>query len=297
MAVLNATPDSFSGDGILGGGRSDSLRDLVGALIRVGPDMIDVGAESTRPGHRPVPPSEQIDRLGPVLDVLAAMDCTIPVSIDTCSAEVAGYALDRGAVMINDVSGFRRDPAIVELAVERDTYLVATHSTQDSATPVIDPTLGGGYLSPNSAGADRDGGGRGSPGRSIVATVLHDLAELASQAIEAGARPDRVVLDPGIGFGKDTEENLTLVANLGELRSLGHPILLGPSRKRFLGDITGRPPAERVAATCAVAVLAAEQGIDLLRVHDAAAITDVLAVTRAVAAHRDRSTAGPARRH
>ncbi|HOD83507.1 MAG: Dihydropteroate synthase [Planctomycetes bacterium ADurb.Bin126] len=256
MGILNVTPDSFSD----GGRFFDSAAAVEHArlLVREGADVLDVGAESTRPGSGGVGPDEQIRRLAGVLP--AVVDLGRPVSIDTTSAAVAAFALDAGAVIVNDVSAGRADHDLLPLAADRGAAVVLMHMLGTPRDMQIDPRYD-----------------------DVVAEVREFLARRMDAAVAAGVPAGRIILDPGIGFGKTLEHNLALLAGTGRLVSLGRPVLVGPSRKRFLGALTGQDqPEQRVVATAAACLAAWARGASVFRVHDVSALVQALAVWRAV---------------
>lgn len=260
VGILNLTPDSFSD-----GGRytepSTALRHAE-AMLEAGARMLDVGAESTRPGRPdPVSPDEEWRRLEPVLTQLARRLPDTPVSVDTVKAETARRALDTGAWAINDVSGLRLDPAIADVCAACGAGLILMHSrggVADMAT----------Y---DHATYER-----------VADEVCHELERSVAVAEEHGVSRAAVVVDPGFGFAKRPEHNFQMLRDLAALRALGLPIMVGPSRKRFLGVATGRDVAERDDATAAACVAAYERGASLFRVHAVRPTADALAVARAV---------------
>ena len=259
MGVVNVTPDSFSDGGSWFEPAAATAHGR--ALVGDGADVVDVGGESTRPGAERPSVREELRRVLPVIEALA--DEGVVVSVDTMRAEVAAAALDAGAVVVNDVSGGLADPDMVPLVAERGCPYVAMHwrghSTQMQSRAVY---------------AD------------VVGEVCAELAARRDAILAAGVAPERLVLDPGLGFAKHAPHNWALLAHLGALVALGQPVLVGASRKTFLGRITGREVAERVHATVATSVLAYERGARVFRVHDVAPTADALAVTAATLAGR-----------
>jgi len=256
MGVLNVTPDSFSD----GGQFHDPAAAAAQAerLAAEGADVIDVGAESTRPGSDRVSPAEQIERLRVVLP--AAVACGVVVSIDTTRAEVARFALDAGASLINDVSAGRDDGDMLPLAAEREAPIVLMHMLGEPKSMQADPQYD-----------------------DVVAEVRAFLAGRIDAAVAAGIARERVIVDPGIGFGKRLEHNLALLAGVGALCSLGAPVLAGPSRKRFIGELAGEPdPQGRMPGTLAACLAARRRGATIFRVHDVAALRQALAVADAI---------------
>lgn len=257
--ILNVTPDSFSD-----GGRylaPDAAVDRARALVEDGADLIDVGAESTRPGAEPVPEEEEWARLRPVLERLD--DLAVPISVDTTKTTVARRALDLGVAVINVVSGLDPAPGLLELAASEDAGLVLMHMRGTPRTMQEDTTYG-----------------------DVVAEVRDALAAARDAAAAAGCDAQRVALDPGIGFGKSVEGNLELIARLDEIASLGGPVWIGPSRKAFLGHILGAGPAERTAGTVAACLAARRAGAHVFRVHDPRPVRDAFEVEGAIERRR-----------
>jgi dihydropteroate synthase len=244
MGIVNVTPDSFSGDGVTDPARAVE-RGL--AMAAAGADTVDVGGESTRPGHTPVAVAEEIARVVPVVAGLAKAG--VSVSVDTSKLEVAEAAADAGAGMVNDVWGLRRSPGIARLAAARGLGLVLMHN-QDGHEYQAD----------------------------LVETVKAVLARSVRAALEAGVPAERVIIDPGIGLGKTAEQNLVVLRRLEELTELGQPVLVGASRKSFLGRIFGQEMETRVWGTAAVVAAAVLRGAAWVRVHDVPEMTAVARV-------------------
>ncbi len=260
VGVLNLTPDSFSD----GGRYADVAAALRQAelLLAEGAEILDVGGESSRPGARPVDEAEERRRVLPVIEAVVLRLGSAMISVDTVKSGVARAALDAGAAIVNDVSGLRLDPALGKLCAERGAGVILMHSRGaigDLAS--LDH-------------AEYPGG--------VVAEVAAELALAVGRARDAGIQSERLVVDPGLGFGKTPDQNVELLRGLGGLRVLGRPIMVGPSRKRFLGALTARPIEERDGATATACALAWEAGARLFRVHEPAATRDALAVARAV---------------
>ncbi len=250
MGILNVTPDSFSD-----GGRSLAVEDALATARRLtseGADILDIGGESTRPGHVPVAADEEWARVAPVLEALQA-ETGVPISIDTSKAEVARRAIAAGAVIVNDVWGFTRDPEMAQVVADSEAAAVLMHNRAevDSSLDIIDELL-----------------------------AFFDGA--LERAIRAGVRKDRIVLDPGIGFGKTFPQNLAAIARLPELRVLGYPLLLGTSRKSLIGKVIDSLPAERVPGTIASNVIGIMAGVEIIRVHDVAAHVQAARVAEAI---------------
>ncbi|UUU31798.1 dihydropteroate synthase [Streptomyces sp. CA-210063] len=267
MGVVNVTPDSFSD----GGRWFDTTVAVKHGLDMVGEgaDLVDVGGESTRPGATRVDEAEELRRVIPVVRGLASEGVT--VSVDTMRASVAEQALAAGAALVNDVSGGLADPAMIPVVADAGAPFVVMHWR--------------GFL--------EGGNVRGVYG-DVVSEVLDELHARVEAVLEGGVAADRVIVDPGLGFSKDAEHDLTLIAHLDRLHALGHPLLVAASRKRFLGRVLagpkGAPPParERDAATAAVSALAAQQGAWAVRVHEVRATADAVRVTRAIEGARER---------
>ena len=260
--ILNVTPDSFSD-----GGRYASVASAVAHGLRLaaeGADVLDVGGESTRPGARDVPPREEIDRVVPVIRGLCDAGVAVPVSIDTQKGEVAEEALAAGAAWVNDVSAGVRDPGTLAAAARHGAGVVLMHMRGRPETMQDRPAYAG----------------------DVVDEVRAWLAERVRTALEAGVGAERVLVDPGIGFGKTLEHNLALLSRLEELVADGVPVLLGASRKSFLGRVTGREVPDRLAGSLACVARAVEAGVDAVRVHDVAATRDVLRVLAEIRPNR-----------
>ena len=258
MGVVNVTPDSFSD-----GGRYLDARAAIEhgeQLAAEGAAILDVGGESTRPGADPVPAEEELRRVVPVVQGLAG---TARVSVDTSKRAVAAAALDAGADFVNDVTAFRGDPDLAGLVADRGVDCCLMHMLGTPRTMQDDPRYD-----------------------DVVADVKAFLEARLAYAVGEGIAEERVMLDPGIGFGKTVEHNLELIARLGELVAIGRPIVFGVSRKSFLGRLTGRELDERAVATAAANVLALERGASVFRVHDVPETLDALTVAAATLAGR-----------
>lgn len=250
MGVLNVTPDSFSD-----GGRHCGVDAALSHALRLldeGADLIDVGGESTRPGAEPVPEAEEIQRVVPVITRLAAERPGALISVDTRRAGTGRAALEAGAVVLNDVSGGRDDPGMFPLAAETGAGLVIMHMRGEPRTMQDDPRY-----------------------EDVVDEVRAFFEERLATAVASGVDPEQIVLDPGIGFGKRLEHNLALMANLRVFHGLGRPLLLGVSRKRWLGEITGRDVSDRLAASLGGFAACVERGAQIMRVHDVSSSCDV----------------------
>ena len=254
MGIVNLTPDSFSGDGLA----SDTARAIAHARVQIeaGADLLDLGAESSRPGAIPTPLDEELGRLLPVLEALK--NCGVPLSVDTYKPEVMRAAITHGASMINDIYALRM-PGALEAVADSDCALCLMHMQGEPLTMQQQPRY-----------AD------------VVAEVRDFLSARVLAAVAGGISRNRLVLDPGFGFGKALEHNLQLLRYLPKLSAEGLPVLAGISRKSMLGAVTGRTVADRLPASLAAALLAVQRGASILRVHDVAATRDVLAIWHAV---------------
>ncbi len=256
MAILNVTPDSFSGDGLLARAAGGSPLELAVAearrLVEEGADIVDVGGESTRPGHVPVSTDEELRRVVPVLAALRSALPDTPLSVDTTKAAVAEAALDAGADLVNDVWGCRPDDDLLRLVAERKVPIVLMHNRAEAR-----------YAN-------------------LLAEVVAELAQAIERAVAAGVDPDAIIVDPGFGFGKTPAHNLALLRRLDLFALLGRPVLLGTSRKSTLGRVLDLPPEERLEATLATTALAVAAGVDIVRVHDVAANVRVARMCDAV---------------
>jgi dihydropteroate synthase len=259
MGVLNVTPDSFSD----GGEFLDPAAAVAHAerMSAEGADVVDVGGESTRPGAEPVPESDELRRVMPVIEQLAARG-GIPVSIDTSKAAVARAATAAGAVLVNDVTALRGDPGMAAAVAESGADVCLMHMRGEPRTMQQDPRYG-----------------------DVVSEVSAFLEERLAFAVARGVPEERVWLDPGIGFGKTLDHNLELLRRLDELVALGRPVVVGVSRKSFLGTLTGRPQPERVPGGTAANVLAFQRGAHMFRVHDVRDTRDALTVAAATVSH------------
>jgi dihydropteroate synthase len=257
MGILNVTPDSFSDAGKFFTDRA--AIDRGAEMVDQGADIVDVGGESTRPGSDPVPADEELRRVIPVIEQLAKHIPGVLLSIDTRKAEVAAAALDAGASIVNDVSA-GSDPAMFELARERGAGIVLMHMRGDPKTMQVAPEYD-----------------------DVVADVHEYLRERIEAAEFAGIEPERIVIDPGIGFGKDLDHNLELIHRIDAFLDLRRPVLVGPSRKRFIGTLLDLPEDERVEGTAAVVAWVVARGAHIVRVHDAKEIVRVVRVVDAIA--------------
>lgn len=258
MGIVNVSPDSFAGDGLTS---TESSVRMASRMVQDGADFIDVGGESTRPGSAPIPLAEEMERVIPAIrEIRRAV--SVPISVDTYKYDVAVAALKAGASVINDIWGLKHDPRLADVAAAHGAAMVLMANQRD--------------ISPRHDVDFQD----------IVAVVLDDLARAAATAMAHGVAAERIIVDPGIGFGKTQPQNLTVLRRLGELKALGYPLLVGTSRKSVLGHVLQLPASERLEATAATVALAIERGADIVRVHDVKEMWRVCRVADAIV--RDR---------
>ncbi len=281
MGILNITPDSFSGDGLmqstnplpLSAGVAEGEEGLMAALEQArrfasaGADILDVGGESTRPGSQPVSAEEEMQRVLPVIRSLAR-EFDLLISVDTYKAPVADAALRAGAGMVNDVWGLRADPDLASVVARHNVPVVLMHNRSSWAQAEIRERLGGRYV--------------GMAYENLLEDIKRELLESVAIAHTAGIPDQNIILDPGIGFGKTLEQNLELLDRLGEIRQLGYPVLLGPSRKSFIGYTLNLPPDQRLEGTAAAVTVGIVRGADIVRVHDVEAMLRVARMTDAI---------------
>ena len=249
MGVLNVTPDSFSGDGVWPD--SASALHLAEQHAADGADLIDIGGESTRPGAAPVDAEGELRRVVPIIEELA-LRLPIPISVDTTKASVARAAIAAGALLVNDISGFHHDPRMARVVAESGAAAVLMEN------------------------------GRGRPYADLIADILARLEESVALATAAGVPRARLILDPGLGFGKTAAQSLEVMRRLAEFRRLGFPLLVGPSRKGTIGRVLGLPVEQRLEGTAAMVAIAIANGADIVRVHDVRALARVVRMTDAI---------------
>ena len=254
MGIINVTPDSFSGDGLAGDVSAAVAQ--ARAFVEAGADLLDVGGESTRPGHEPVDEATELARVVPAVRTIAAA-VSVPISVDTSKAAVAEAALEAGACVVNDVWALAADPRMAAVVAHAGVPVVLMHNQE------------------------------GTHYRDLVPDVIAALAARVRFAEQAGIPRAQIIVDPGIGFGKTAEHNLEVIDRLDELKVLGLPILLGPSRKRFIGRILGdAPPEQRLEGTAAAVAIGITRGADIVRVHDVEAMVKVARVADAITRRR-----------
>ncbi len=263
MGVLNVTPDSFSD-----GGRyldPDAAVAHAVAMAEQGADLIDIGAESTRPGSDPVDEKEEIRRLIPVVGAVCRK-VSVPVSVDTTKAAVARKALDAGAAIVNDISALRFDPLMKAVVAETGAGLVLLHMQGTPKTMQQAPSY-----------------------RDVIEEIRQFFVERIRAALEAGIGAEQILLDPGIGFGKNLAHNLSVLAHLDAFVALGYPVLVGVSRKAFIGQVLDRPGDERVMGTAAAVAVAILRGARVVRVHDVMRMRDVVKIVNAIMSHEENA--------
>jgi len=269
MGILNITPDSFSGDGILS--RRDALHAAVEQardFLASGADALDVGGESTRPGSQPLSAAEETERVLPVIEAIVHEFPEAIISIDTYKAKVAEAAFRAGAHILNDVWGLRADPELASVAASSGVPVVLMHNRSNPASVEVRAQLGNAYI--------------GSTYENLMEDVRRELLFSVDLAAKAGIEASRIILDPGIGFGKTREHNLELINRLAEIRALGFPVLLGSSRKSFIGFTLDLPADQRIEGTAATVAVGITRGADIIRVHDVKEMARIAKMTDAI---------------
>jgi dihydropteroate synthase len=286
MGIINITPDSFSGDGIIPVGKAlDAPGEQVLAealeqarrFVAAGVDILDVGGESTRPGAEPVSAAQELTRVVPVIRALAA-ELPVAISVDTYRSVVARAALEAGASLVNDVWGLKADPALAQVVAEYGTPVILMHNRSSWANAEVRERLGGRYV--------------GVPYQDLLEDIKRELLESVALARAAGVEDSQIILDPGIGFGKTVEQNLELLDRVDEIRSLGYPLLIGPSRKSFIGYTLNLPPDQRLEGTAAAVVISIVRGADIVRVHDVEFMMRVVRMADAIVRRAGRASTG-----
>jgi len=269
MGILNVTPDSFSGDGIIT--RGDTVRAAVEQardFLASGADILDVGGESTRPGSQPVNADDEMARVIPVIEAIASEFPDSLISIDSYKARVAEAAFKAGAQLLNDVWALRADPELASVAAAFRVPVILMHNRSNPASVEVRAQLGNAYI--------------GSAYENLMEDVKRELLVSVEVAVKAGIEESRIILDPGVGFGKTREHNLELINRLDEIRTLGFPVLLGSSRKSFIGFTLDLPADQRVEGTAATVAVGIVRGADIIRVHDVKEMARVAKMTDAI---------------
>ena len=269
MGILNVTPDSFSGDGLMTHGDlvEQSLRQAE-HFLKHGADILDIGGESTRPGSQPVEAGAELERVLPVIQTLHQNFPEAVLSIDTYKARVAEEAFKAGAHILNDVWALRADPELASIAAAFEAPVILMHNRSNPASVEVRNQLGNAYI--------------GSEYDNLIEDVKRELLASVELAEKAGVEETRIVLDPGVGFGKTREHNLELINRLGEICALGYPVLLGPSRKSFIGFTLDLPADQRIEGTAAAVAVGITRGADIIRVHDVKEMARVAKMTDAI---------------
>jgi dihydropteroate synthase len=276
MGILNLTPDSFSGDGILA--LSGAVGEVEAAIqqardfLAYGANILDVGGESTRPGSQSVGAEEELERVIPVIEAIAKEFPEAMISIDTYKARVAEAAFKAGAHILNDVWALRADPELAAVAAAFRVPVVLMHNRSNPASVEVRAQLGNAYI--------------GSTYEDLMEDVKRELLASVDLAVKAGVEESRIILDPGVGFGKTREHNLELINRLDEIRLLGFPVLLGTSRKSFIGFTLDLPADQRVEGTAATVAVGITRGADIIRVHDVKEMARVAKMTDAIVRSR-----------
>jgi dihydropteroate synthase len=269
MGIINVTPDSFSGDGLLTKENVlDSAIHQAQKFLEAGADLLDIGGESTRPGSQAVSESEEIERVIPIVQRLAHDFPQTLISVDTYKSGVARQALQAGAHWLNDVWGFKADPGMAAVTAEFKVPVVLMHNRLAPSSAQVEARLGGRYV--------------GTEYADLIGDISNELMESVAIAHQYGVPDEHIILDPGIGFGKTVAQNLELIDRLDQIRALGYPLLVGPSRKSFIGYTLDLPPEERLEGTAAAVSLCIDRGADIIRVHDVAAMARVARMTDAI---------------
>ncbi|MDW8029902.1 MAG: dihydropteroate synthase [Armatimonadota bacterium] len=256
MGIINVTPDSFSGDGVVD--PNDAVA-KAWKFVEDGADIVDIGGESTRPGSQPISADEEMRRVLPVIERLIAGNFPLPISVDTYKPEVAKLALEAGACIVNDIFGLRQ-PKMMDLVAEHKPTIIIMHMQGTPQTMQINPTY-----------------------EDCVNEIAEFLKQQAEAVMKLGLPKDKIIVDPGIGFGKTVEHNLEILRRLREIKALGFPVLIGTSRKSFIGKILGiEVPAERVWGTAATVAIAVANGADIIRVHDVREMVQVVKMADAI---------------
>lgn len=274
MGILNVTPDSFSGDGLMQAADvlDAALRQAEG-FLREGADILDVGGESTRPGAQQVGEEKELARVIPIIEALSREFPEALISVDTYKARVAQQALAAGARWINDIWGLRADPDIGKVAAAFQAPIVLMHNRMQAGSAELEERLGGRIV-----GVQYD---------DLLGDICTELLESVDLAHQQGIPDELIILDPGIGFGKTVPQNLELLNRLDAIKALGYPVLVGPSRKSFIGYTLDLPPEERLEGTAAAVALSIDRGADIVRVHDVGVMARVARMTDAIIRRRD----------
>ena len=272
MGIINVTPDSFSGDGLLR--QKDAVKAAVKQaeiFLKDGADILDVGGESTRPKAKPVSEQEEIARVIPVIEAIISAFPDALISIDTYKPNVARKALAAGAQWVNDIWGFRANPELAAVVAEFQAPVILMHNRLKPGSAILEARLGGRFV--------------GTHYDDLIGDICEDLLTSVALAHKQCIPDEKIILDPGIGFGKTVSQNLELLDRLDRIKALGYPLLVGISRKSFIGYTLDLPPDERVEGTIAAAAVSIDRGADILRVHDVAVMSRIARMTDAILRH------------
>ncbi|MDY6866588.1 MAG: dihydropteroate synthase [Chloroflexota bacterium] len=276
MGIINVTPDSFSGDGLIGEDHFvEAALQQSELYLRDGADILDVGGESTRPGAEAVSEEEELARVIPVIEALVNNFPSVQLSIDTYKSAVAAKALEEGAQWVNDIWGLRADPELAAVIAAAGVPVILMHNRLAPGRTELRSRLGGRYI--------------GSEYKDLIGEIKEELMKSVELAHRSGISDERIILDPGIGFGKTVSQNLELLDRLDEIKALGYPLLVGPSRKSFIGYTLNLPPDERVEGTAAAVALSIDRGADIIRVHDVGVMTRVARMADAIIRREEKS--------
>ena len=266
MGIMNVTPDSFSGDGLISETDVvDKALEQAGRFLEEGADVLDIGGESTRPGAELVAEQEELSRVVPVVEAIAKAYPQAVISLDTYKASVAEAGLKAGGHIINDVWGFKADPEMGPLAARTGAPVILMHNRSKPGHAEIDRRLGGSYVAPDY--------------QNFLEEVLEETRLLAENAEKSGVSRDQIMIDPGVGFGKTISQNMALINHLDRFRALGYPVLLGASRKSFIGRYLELPADERMEGTAATTALGVARGANMVRVHDVKEMARIVRMT------------------
>lgn len=271
MGIINVTPDSFSGDGLLSqpeGSEESQVLEQAQFFLEAGADILDIGGESTRPGAQPISVEDEIARVIPAVKAILQEFPQTAVSVDTYKSPVAEAALQAGACLINDVWGLKADPDMASVVAQHGVPVILMHNRSSWADAEIKERLGGRYV--------------GVPYKNLLEDVKTELLESVDIAHQAGIHDEQIILDPGIGFGKTVEQNLELINRLEEIKELGYPLLLGVSRKSFIGYTLDLPTTQRLEGTAAAVAISIARGADIVRVHDVAFMVNLVRMADAI---------------
>ena len=279
MAIVNATPDSFSGDGVYAHTHTNIEYAITYALkqIKNGADILDIGGESTRPGAECIDASTESHRILPIIQAIRQVDKKIPISVDSYKAQVADIAIKAGANIINDVWGGTKDPHMLHIAKKHNCPICIMHNTT-TVGAIRKTCTGTAYTATPYTATPYTA----THSDTFLKQLLADLQALADNAIACGIKPENIIIDAGVGFGKTVQQNLQILKYTAHIKQLGYPVLLGASRKSFIGEVLHTQVDDRIIGTCATTAFAVQQGIDIVRVHDVIQTAQTITMTTAI---------------